>query len=88
MHPKIDRVQEKAKRAPLRIALWQWNRKTCIIPLALMDKHKVVARIFRALKVAPYSCEETVAKNKVYTKTQSITYLCEMGIFLEVETPV
>jgi hypothetical protein len=38
------------------------------------------------LKVAPYSRIETAAKNKVVTMTQNICYLCEMGVFLEVET--
>jgi hypothetical protein len=42
--------------------------------------------IFFEFKVAPYSSKETAVKNKVFTMMQNICSLCEMGIFLEVET--
>jgi hypothetical protein len=34
----------------------------------------------RLLKVAPYSCKETAAQNKVFTMTQNTCYLFEMGM--------
>jgi hypothetical protein len=43
-------------------------------------------RIMRLDELSSGGCKETAAKNKIFTMTQNIWYLCEMGNFLEVET--
>jgi hypothetical protein len=58
-----------------------------IIIGCLEEVHKVLINAYELLVsvrfkwMPPYNCEETAAKNKVFTMTQNICYLCEMGIF-------
>ena len=58
-----------------------------IIIGCLEEVHKVLINAYELLVsvrfkwMPPYNCKETAAKNKVFTMTQNICHLCEMGIF-------